>query len=137
MVISKLSTILNDNHSAIIISSPENRRYFTGFPSSDGFLVVTPLEAIFFTDSRYIEAAKNAEKHFKARLLTRASKEILGYLQENNITSVFLERERLTVDEFDNFKRIFKPVRVVASKSVEKKINALRRTKAKEEVENI
>ena len=137
MVISKLSTILNDNHSAIIISSPENRRYFTGFPSSDGFLVVTPLEAIFFTDSRYIEAAKNAEKHFKARLLTRASKEILGYLQENNITSVFLERERLTVAEFENFKRIFKPVRVVASKSVEKKINALRRTKSKEEVENI
>ncbi len=136
MVINKLSSILDDS-SAIIISSPENRRYFTGFPSSDGFLVVTKADTVFFTDSRYIEAAKKAENGFRAELLTRVSKEILEFLQENNISRVLLERERLTVSEFESFKSILKPIKASSSKKLENKINFLRGVKTKEEIKNI
>ena len=41
-----------------LIVSPENRFYFTGFPSSDGFLLVSRDRAVFITDGRYIEAAQ-------------------------------------------------------------------------------
>lgn len=136
MVINRLSNILDDS-SAIIISSPENRLYFTGFPSSDGFLVVAKQEAVFFTDSRYIEAAKNAENGFRAELLTRVSKEILQFLQEKNISRVLLERERLTVSEFESFKSILKPIKASSSKKLENKINSLRGVKTKEEIKNI
>ena len=43
---------------ALLLLSPVNRRYATGFPSSDGAVILTEKEAFFFTDSRYIEAAR-------------------------------------------------------------------------------
>lgn len=43
-----------------LICYPENRRYFTDFISSAGFLIVTREQAVFMTDSRYIEAAQAA-----------------------------------------------------------------------------
>ncbi|MDR2646526.1 MAG: aminopeptidase P family protein [Oscillospiraceae bacterium] len=45
---------------AAIVVNPTNRLYFTGFASSAGTLFVTRELAVFFTDSRYIEAAKTA-----------------------------------------------------------------------------
>lgn len=43
---------------AILLLSPVNRRYATGFHSSGGAVIVTAAEAFYFTDSRYIEAAR-------------------------------------------------------------------------------
>jgi len=42
---------------AILLTDPYNRRFATGFPSSDGAAVVTKGAAWYLTDSRYIEAA--------------------------------------------------------------------------------
>ena len=54
MNIGKLKSFLQDKDYAAFIVSEENRRYFTAFPSSDGFLIVTAEKAVFLTDSRYI-----------------------------------------------------------------------------------
>ena len=45
---------------ALLITSPSNRRYATGFPSTAGMALVTGEDAWFFVDSRYIEAAGKA-----------------------------------------------------------------------------
>lgn len=45
---------------AMLLVSPANRFYSTGFQSSAGAVVVTGDESYFFTDSRYIEAAQKA-----------------------------------------------------------------------------
>ena len=42
---------------AVIIMSPTNRRYATGFPSTAGMALVTKESAYFYVDSRYVEAA--------------------------------------------------------------------------------
>ncbi|MDR2530454.1 MAG: aminopeptidase P family N-terminal domain-containing protein, partial [Oscillospiraceae bacterium] len=42
---------------ALIVLSPVNRRYVTGFTSSDGVLVITRTDAWLIVDSRYYEAA--------------------------------------------------------------------------------
>ena len=44
---------------AILLVGEKDRYYATGFHSTDGMCVVTPREAFFITDSRYIEAARN------------------------------------------------------------------------------
>ena len=44
---------------AILISTPENRRYLSGFTGSAGYLLVTPQRQVLFTDSRYTEQAGN------------------------------------------------------------------------------
>ncbi len=55
----KLQAALGEQElDAMLLLSPVNRRYATGFPSSDGAVVLTEKEAFFFTDSRYIEAAR-------------------------------------------------------------------------------
>ncbi len=134
--INKLQGFLKNSHEAILIHSPENRRYFTDFPSSDGYLVVTKDDAFFFTDSRYIEAAqKNAS--CKAQLLTRLSKEVKTFLEENHIEKIYTETERLSVSLLSQFRKIFSPVKVTPSKRLENKINNLRMVKASEEIECI
>ena len=84
-MINKFNSILKTDCDAVIITSPENRRYFTSFNSSDGYLVITKKEAVFFTDSRYIEAATNTITACKSALLKRVNETIAPYLKELNI----------------------------------------------------
>ena len=134
--INKLQNFLKNSHEAILIHSPENRRYFTNFPSSDGYLVITKDDAVLFADSRYIEAAqKNAS--CKAKLVTKASIEIKEYLKEKHILKAYTERDRLTVSTADFFKTAFLPCRVTPSKRLENKINELRMIKSEAEIECI
>ena len=134
--INKLQEFLKNSHEAILIHSPENRRYFTDFPSSDGYLVVTKDDAVFFTDSRYIEAAQKTAS-CKAQLVTKATLEIKDYLKVKNILKAYTERERLTVSMADFFKTAFLPCRVTPSKKLENKINEIRMVKTPEEIECI
>lgn len=133
----KFSEILKSNSDAIIITSPENRRYFTLFNSSDGFLVITKEEAVFFTDSRYIEAAKNHITACKSVLLKRVNETIAPYLKEKGIKNIILETERLTVSELNNLKKAFDFCKVEAKEELDEIINKLRSVKTDEEIENI
>lgn len=137
MAIKRIAKILKNDTTAILISSPENRRYFTGFSSSDGYLVVTKNDAVFFTDSRYIEAASKLISVCKTATLTRVSNEIKNYLQESKIQKLYVEREKLTIGEYEALKGALSPVKLTPSKALEKKISALRATKNKEEIKCI
>lgn len=132
-----LKNILKSENEAIIISSETNRRYFTEFPASDGFLVITKEKAVFFTDSRYIEAATLKCKDCETALLTRISEEIKKYFEENKITKVLTERERLTVSELSMLKKALPMCRVTPSLSVENDVDKVRSVKTEYEVENI
>jgi len=46
---------------AVLIHTPPNVRYFSGFEASYCFLVIGPEHALLLTDPRYIEAAKEVE----------------------------------------------------------------------------
>ncbi len=135
--INKLQAFLKNSHEAILICSPENRRYFTGFPSSDGYLVVTKNDAVFFTDSRYIEAAQNSVKNCRAQKLTKVSDEVKNFIKENNILKIYIERNRMSVSTADFLKQVFAPCRVTASKKLETEIDNIRRAKGEEEKEYI
>ena len=135
--INKLQEFLKNSHEAILIHSPENRRYFTDFPSTDGYLVITKDNAVFFTDSRYIEAAQKSITSCKAQLLTRLSNEVKKILEENNIEKIYTETERLSVSLLSQFRKIFSPVKVMPSNRLENKINELRMVKTPEEIQCI
>lgn len=133
----KFSEILKSKKDCVIITSPENRRYFTSFNSSDGFLVITGDETIFFTDSRYIEAAQNQVVVCKSVLLKRVSETIAPYLKEKNIENIYLETERLTVAELNSLKKVFDFCKVEAKEEVDEIINKLRSVKTEKEIEYI
>ena len=133
----KFYEILKSKNDCVIISSPENRRYFTSFNSSDGFLVITVDEATFFTDSRYIEAAQNQVTVCKSVLLRRVSETIVPYLKEKNIENIYLETERLTVAELNSLKKVFDFCKVEAKEEVDEIINKARAVKTEKEIEYI
>ncbi len=137
MAISDLQKFLKNKSEAIIITSPENRRYFTGFPSSDGYLVITKDDAVLFADSRYIEAAEKSVKDCRALLFKKDSVDIKAYLKENHILKVYTERNHISVSTADFLKTAFLPCRVTPSKRLEKAIEESRIIKTEEEVKSI
>ena len=134
--INSLKNFLKSSDEAILITSSENRRYFTAFPSSDGYLIVTKTDAVFFTDSRYIEAAQK-KCVCKVKLLTRLSNEVKEFLTDNNVKKVYTETERLSVSLLSQLRKILSPIKVTPSQKLENLINNLRSVKDTDEIENI
>lgn len=117
---------------AFLVSSPENRRYLTGFSSSDGYLLVTADKAVFMTDSRYIEAAEKTVKGCSDIVrLDSLSVQLPSYIKKLGVMSLMTESTRLTVEEFNRIAKIAE-CSVIAEKADEK-INSLRRKKSEEE----
>lgn len=57
--IEKLRKVLADaDEQGIVLTSPENKRYFLGFTGSDGYGLITAESRQIFVDSRYTEQAK-------------------------------------------------------------------------------
>ena len=133
--IKNLQQQLNEND-AILVVSPENRRYLTSFPSSDGYLLITKNNALLFADSRYIEAAQNAAKGCdEIALLKTLSEQLPEYIKKLGVKTVFTEAERLSVAEFEKFRKTL-GCECIADKTDEM-INALRRIKSEDEKNKI
>ncbi len=135
MNINKLQQQLR-NGEAFLVVSPENRRYLTGFASSDGYLIITKNESVFLTDSRYIEAAQNAITDCgEVALLSSFSAQLPEYIEKLGIKTVFTEAEKLSVAEFAKTKKAL-PCECVAEKT-DDAVNALRRIKSQAEKQKI
>ncbi|MBO4341849.1 MAG: aminopeptidase P family protein [Clostridia bacterium] len=121
---------------AFLISSPENRRYYTDFEASDGYLLVTPKKAVLFADGRYIEAAQGKAKNCdEVRLLKKVSEDVKSALEAEGITKVYTEEEKLTLREF---KALEKAIELeLAPEKTDELTRNLRRKKSLEEKERI
>jgi Xaa-Pro aminopeptidase len=56
------SQLKKNSLDGLIVSSPANITYLTGYPSRDAYFLVTHKGNFYFTDSRYVEEVKNALK---------------------------------------------------------------------------
>ena len=133
--IKNLQSHINGND-ALLIVSPENRRYLTSFPSSDGFLLVTENVAVLFVDSRYIEAAQNTAKGCDEIVLLKSfSEQVPEYAEKLGVKKIFTEAEKLSVAEFQKMQKAL-PCECIAERADEL-INTLRRIKSEEEKKRI
>ena len=124
------------NTCALIIS-PENRKYFTGFESSDGFLIVSENRAVFLTDGRYIEAAEKQISNCEVKLLGKTYPQIAEILKEMNCNRLLVESTRMTVSTYNSLKGVLKKIPVSTDTTLDTIINTLRSVKTEIEVENI
>lgn len=95
---------------AMLVSSFENRYYFSGFTGSAGALLITKSSASLFVDSRYVlQAAQQAQ----GCEIVPTAKGVYLCLNEvarrEQIQSVLYEDKRFTVFEFEALKRNFDP----------------------------
>lgn len=138
-MIKKLQSLLKEkgnNYCALIIS-PENRRYFTGFESSDGFLIVSSDHSVFITDGRYIEAAKNRISNCEVKLLGKTYPQISETLAEMNCKHLLVESTRMTVSTYNSLKGVLKSTTVSTDSTLDAIINSIRSIKSENEIESV
>lgn len=132
-----LSEKLKSSADAALIFSEENRRYFTQFSASDGALLVFGDTSLFFTDSRYTEAAKNAIGEEYVRDSSNLYDKLREIFEANNINTIALENDRLTLAEFEAIKTKLSNFSFDISDFLSKEINNLRAVKTDDEIKYI
>ena len=138
--IQKLAAALPGGCGGALILTPVNRRYFTGFSSSDGVLFVSPKGAVFLTDSRYIEAARAASRDPLMQGVEieefTGTKNLLKLLRSYGAARVLLESE-ITVETWQSYKRALPGVEVIASSELSSMISGMRCIKEAGEIERM
>ena len=93
----KLKSVSSQEFDAVLVISPVNRRYITNFPSSAGFVLITPEKTVYITDFRYYGSALDAQKN------CRIDANIEIVLQDNrvweNINEIFSNAKKVLVEE--------------------------------------
>ena len=134
--------LIEKNLDAVLVTDEKNQRYATGFPFTDGAVIVARSAAWLITDSRYIEAATNTaacccnvqmfdREHSRLSLIQAALKEAgverLGAEEEKLSHAGYLGYEKALGMELLPAQAIFSELR--ASKS-EEEIGYLREAQA-------
>jgi len=121
---------------AYVINCPVNRFYVTRLNTSYGYVVLTESTNFFYTDSRYVQAAKNALADFKVVEVTRANalSSIAADLEAANLKTIGFEDEFLTVSAHKEFKESLKGFTLKAASNV---LENLRLVKTVEEINHI
>lgn len=132
----KLSSGLK-SHEALLIISPENRKYLTSFISSAGYLVIGNNGSAFFTDSRYAEAAEEKISLCPTYLLRDFKEDVGDYLLQHGYKKIYIEAERVTVSQLRILEKSLKHCKIVADGSLDRNIGRLREVKTAEEIGKI
>ena len=88
---------------ALLLISPVNRYFATGFDSSAGMALVTPDDCLFITDFRYFEAAQSALPHIRLEMIRRGEKyaDIINRcLREKEISALCYEDSEISMAEY-------------------------------------
>ncbi|GAB4073483.1 Xaa-Pro dipeptidase [Barrientosiimonas marina] len=130
--LNRLRQKLEENQlDAIVIASPANRRYISGFTGTSGAAVVSQNDARFITDFRYIDQAKEQIAHFTVVKHTQSmNEEINDQLKQMNVGRVGFEKDHASYSEYEQYKKIFTAELVPVSGLVED----LRRIKSDDEL---
>lgn len=92
---------------ALLLTSPVNRFFATGFPSSAGMVLITAETCLMATDFRYFEAAQKALPHISLQMVQRGKKYadlINAALADLGISSICYEDGEMTVAECNALK---------------------------------
>lgn len=92
-----MSHVPETDFDAVLVLSPVNRRYLTGFPSSAGCVAVTPQKTVFYTDSRYFHSAETNKKADKGFFdIEIALQDGMFY---DNLSELLKDAKRILVEE--------------------------------------
>jgi len=105
---------------AMLIYSPDNRYWYSRFPSSLGYIIVTKEASKMYLDGRYITAAKNKFNkgellnvdepiEFKQRFLSTIAEE----LKNIGVKKMGFESDWVYYNEFEGFKKQFEGIELV------------------------
>ena len=122
---------------AVLILSKVNRFYFTGFDASDGALLIGKNGAVFFTDSRYTEAAEKKLGPDCVMDSANLYETLAAIFAGDGVKTVALENDRLTMAEYETLRKKLPDTDFNVTDSLARDVNDLRAVKSEEEIEKI
>lgn len=134
--IEAIREILETNEAAII-TSHINRRYFTGFNSSAGTVIITKETAALLIDFRYYEKARETVNDLKVILCDRLYFQICEMLKKESIKTLLIETDNTTLSAFERLKQALSDFSISSEGILSERIEALRQIKSITEIENI
>lgn len=134
-----LASMLPQEADGALVISGENRRYFTGFVSSAGYLLVTRKNAFLFVDFRYAEAAKAQVSGCEVISYKDFGKEFTALLRQEKIKALLYEGSAFTLNEAARIDKLLEQcgAESIHSSQADECISKLRISKTSEEVEKI
>lgn len=128
-----------DAQKALMVYSERNRRYFTGFPSDAGALLITAEEAYLLQDFRYEEAAGYTAKNCTVVGFTDFKAKLCELLEKHGVKQVYLEVNKLSVADARSFEKLFQEhgMEAVLDETLDNAIRDQRMIKSPEEVQKI
>ena len=119
---------------ALLLTDEKNQRFATGFPITDGAVVVTREKAFLITDSRYLEAAcASVDRNITVRQFDQHNplmRQVRTVLTETGAQAVGAEEEKLSYRAYIGFEKLldcrFQPA--------QKLLKELRASKTEEEI---
>ena len=121
------------DNSAYLITDEFDRRYHSGIVNSEGYVVKTQQETVYFADARYFYALKEKLKNssVKAKLF-KGFCSIKDYLDKNGIKTLCVDYNATTLTQYETYKAF--GVEVVNGA---KKILDCRKAKTQTEIDSI
>ncbi|MFD1850599.1 M24 family metallopeptidase [Oceanobacillus bengalensis] len=131
----KLKTALEANElDAIIVSSPFNRRYITGFTGTAGVAIISKTDNRFITDFRYTEQATTQAQEFQViEHKQQIELEIKDQLKKMQVKRVGFEKDYVTFTAFETYKALFEVELIPVSGLIEE----IRMIKTSEELDTM
>lgn len=116
---------------SLLITNPYNRRYLTNFTGTAGVVLITKQDALFITDFRYTEQAKEQIENFeiiehKGQIET----EINNQLKKLNVKSLGFESEHVTFHLYERYKEML-DARLIPVNNI---VESMRKVKSKDEI---
>ncbi len=117
----------------ILISSPENRRYFSGFTGSAGNLLITPDKNLLVTDFRYISQGKEQAEGYE---IIKTSKEysLTNVIKNEKLESIAIEEDYTTYEQYLKYTEKLPDIDI---KSLDKNLLKIRSIKEEDEISKI
>lgn len=119
------------NLEAIVITSPENLYYFSGFTGGEGMLVFTPEKKYIIVDGRYTIQAKEQAKGFEVIEYKTLPYKIIADMRFDKIGF-----EDKTIS-YNSFKMMSRAMPAVTTIGVSDELNEYRKVKSEEECKSI
>jgi len=121
---------------AALITSPENRRYFSGFTGTDGMVFIHPEASCLITDFRYIEQGNMQCPGFIVADApgAKAYEYIKELCDSLCIRNIWFEDESISLRTYQSLSEGVKPVSLLPDGGI---LSNLRIIKSAEEIENM
>ncbi|KPK43022.1 MAG: hypothetical protein AMJ78_00190 [Omnitrophica WOR_2 bacterium SM23_29] len=133
----RLHILLEKKHlDGILISHQPNITYLTGFLSSDSYLLVSPKQNFFITDSRYCQQARSFLRNSNIKLGGKSVFKTIAMLAKSKkIKRLGFEARNLDVAQYRQIKKHLHPIGFISTYGLI--VEEMRNTKGPEELTKI